>query len=293
MLLKSESRKKIIDNFHKNVLGKYPDKSKLKSSHEGNLGHWLEFNLGGKIDSDGDADLNGFECKIESKKMSWGDWGAPYRIFCDKSYKTFNTKTAYENMWKLIEVLGVLRDTPEKGIFYSMSGKDVPAHVNELTNIGLSLKESGGDISYVYNFSADQRETKNKTVPDELQKDDLLIFKWYGTDKSFNTFKKNIINNNLPIDVKWDGSNRSVSIEERIRRKFGIYGIVVGLKDESRGFYGLKFLKSISFEDWLNFFRNKDVIYDTALTTRNKRPYNQWRSSAKFMKTLEEDIYIP
>ena len=68
MLLKSESRKKIIDNFNKNVLGKYPDKSKLKSSHEGNLGHWLEFNLGGKIDSDGDADLNGFECKIESKK---------------------------------------------------------------------------------------------------------------------------------------------------------------------------------------------------------------------------------
>ena len=43
----------------------------------------------------------------------------------------------------------------------------------------------------------------------------------------------------------------------------------------------------------LNFFKNKDVIYDTALTTRNKRPYNQWRSSAKFMKTLEEDIYIP
>ena len=55
---------------------------------------------------------------------------------------------------------------------------------------------------------------------------------------------QNVEINNLPIEVKFSGANASVSLEERIRRKFGIYGIVVGLKDES-GFYGLKFLKSI------------------------------------------------
>jgi len=293
VLSKNASRQKIIENFHKNILGKYPDKSELKLSHDGNLGHWLESNLGGSIDADGNADLDGFECKIESKKTTWGDWGANYRIFCDKSYKLFSKQYAFENMWILVKALGIKRDTLKNGIYYSMSGADVPAYINDITNIGLSLKESKGDISYIYNFSADQRVSKNEIVPNELQKDDLLINKWYGTNKSFNRFKENVISNNLPIEVKWDGSNASVSLEERIRRKFGIYGIVIGLSNESKGFYGLKFLKNISFDDWLNFFKNKNVFYDTALTTRNNRPYNQWRSKAQFMKTLEEEIYIP
>ena len=293
MLSKSESRQMIIENFHKNVLGKYPDESELKLSHKGKLGHWLESNLGGKIDSDGNADLNGFECKIESKKVSWGDWGAPYRIYCDKSYKLFNKEHTYENMWILVKALGVLRDTPEKGTFYSMSGKHVPTYINQLTDIGLSLKESEGDILLIYNFSADKRSNKNIIVPNELQKVSLLISKWHGTDKSFNTFKENIMTNSLPIKVRLDGPSASVSLEERIRRKFGQYGIVSGLKNKSKKFYGLNFLKSISFDDWLNFYKNKDVIYDTGLTTRNKRPYNQWRSSSQFMNTLEEEIYIP
>ena len=40
----------------------------MKSSHKGNLGHWLESRLGGKVDADGNADLDGYECKVESKK---------------------------------------------------------------------------------------------------------------------------------------------------------------------------------------------------------------------------------
>ena len=98
MLSKHNSRNIIISNFHKNVFGKYPKESELKSTHKGNLGHWLELNLGGKVDADGNADLNGYECKVESGKTSWGDWGASYRIFCDKSYKIFDKKNTYENM---------------------------------------------------------------------------------------------------------------------------------------------------------------------------------------------------
>ena len=90
-----------------------------------------------------------------------------------------------------------------------------------------------------------------------------------------------------------EGLKASVSLEERIRRKFGIHGMVIGMHDKNRGFYGLKFLKSITYQDWLSFLKEKNIIYDTALTSRNKRPYNQWRSPAKFMKTLEEETYIP
>ena len=84
------------------------------------------------------------------------------------------------------------------------------------------------------------------TIISSNKKDDLLIFKWHGTDESFNAFKEDVIQNNLPIDVIFDGAKAAVSLEERIRRKFGIHGVVIGLKDESNRFYGLKFLKSIA-----------------------------------------------
>jgi hypothetical protein len=292
VLTKHESRQNIINNFHKNILGKRPEDINLKLTHEGSLGHWIESNLGGTIDADVNADLNGYECKIQSKKTSWGDWGAPYRIFCDKQYKLFNKKNVYENMWILVKAIGVKRTRERNETYYSMSGKDVPQYINDLTSIGLTLKEKNGDIMYVYNFFQDERESK-KMIPKELQKDELIIMKWYGTNKSLNNFKEKVITNNLPIDIKWEGNNACMSLEERVRKKFGVYGIVIVLHDNSKGFYGLKFLKKISFTDWMNFFRNKDIIYDTALTTRNKRPYNQWRSSSKFMKSLEEENYIP
>jgi len=291
-LTKNESKDLIIDQFHKNVLGKYPSKLELKASHKGKLGHWLESNLGGSIDADGNADLNGYECKVDSKKISWGDWGAPYRIFCDRSYKLFDKKYIFQNMWLLVEALGIQRNEPQKGMYFSMSGDHIPTYINDTTYIGLTMMEINGDISIVYNFTSDQRHNKFQKVPDEFQRDNLLIYKWHGTDTSFDAYRQNVEINNLPIEVKFSGANASVSLEERIRRKFGIYGIVVGLKDES-GFYGLKFLKSINIQDWLGFFRDQNVIYDTGLTTRNKRPYNQWRSSASFMRTLEEEIYIP
>ena len=88
-----------------------------------------------KVDADGNADLDGYECKVDSERTSWGDWGAPYRIFCDKSYGIFDKKNAYENMWILVKSLGVLRDDPVKGIFYSMSGQHVPTYINDETYI--------------------------------------------------------------------------------------------------------------------------------------------------------------
>ena len=291
MLSKEESKAKIIESFHKNVLGRFP--KDLKSNHKGYKGHWLESNLGGKIDADGNADLNGFECKIESKKVSWGDWGPSYRIFCDKSYNLFKKGNGYKNMWKFVEALGVKRNDLDKGIYYSMSGEHVPTYIDDSTNIGLSLEENNSDISVFYNFDKDLRVSKEISVPKDIQKNNLLIYKWFGTDLSFNIFKENVLENNLPISVKFKGKHASVSLEERIRRKFGVYGTVIGLHNKSNGFYGLKFLKNIKLQDWLGFFRNKDVFYDPGLTTANKRPYNQWRSNASFMKTLEEDIYIP
>lgn len=294
MLSKNESRQKIIYNFHKNVLGKYPDQSELKFSHKGKLGHWLETRLGGEIDADGNADLDGYECKIESEKITWGDWSANYRIFCDPTYNIFNNnKDIKENMWILCKTLGVKRYHPEKGFYYSLSGKHMPEYLDEATSLGLMLFENNTDISLVYNYSLDEREDKNNQIPQEMQKEDLLIYKWYGKDKNFNSFKEHVLENNPNLKIFWKGSKASVSLEERIRRKFGIYGTVVGLKNKSKEFYGLKFLKSVSLNDWIGFYRHKNIKYDTGLTTKSGKPYNQWRSSKKFMQTLEEEIYIP
>ena len=291
MISKEDSKALIIHNFHQNVLGRFPND--LKKIHKGYKGHWLELNLGGKIDADGNADLNGFECKIESKRVSWGDWGPPYRIFCDKSYNLFKTGNITENMWKFVEHIGVKRNDLKHGTYYSLSGKHMVQYINDFTNIGLSLEENNSNISIFYNFDKDYRESKLLKIPKEFQKNNLLIYKWFGTDSNFQIFKesKKVIDSTIKVNLT--GKTAAVSLEERIRRKFGVYGIVIGLHNKLNGFYGLKFLKRIVLDDWLVFFKNKDVFYDPGLTTANKRPYNQWRSKKKFMETLIEDIYIP
>ena len=50
MLSKEDSKALIIQNFHKNVMGRLPND--LKKIHKGYKGHWLESNLGGKIDAE-------------------------------------------------------------------------------------------------------------------------------------------------------------------------------------------------------------------------------------------------
>ena len=291
MISKEDSKSLIIENFHKNVIGGFPND--LKKIHKGYKGHWLESNLGGKIDADGNADLNGFECKIDSKKFSWGDWGASYRIFCDKSYDIFKTGNIKENMHKFVKKIGVVRNHLKHGTYYSLSGKHMVQYLNDSTSIGLSIEENNTDISVFYNFDKDQRESKILNIPKEFQKNNLLIYKWFGTDSNFQIFKESKKVKDRTIKINLKGKNASVSLEERIRRKFGVYGLVIGLHDKYKGFYGLKFLKRISFKDWLSFLKNKNVFYDTALTTSNDRPYNQWRSTKKFMDSLVEDIYIP
>ena len=191
------------------------------------------------------------------------------------------------------EKLGIKRDDPEKGVYYSLSGEHVPQYLDESTPFGFTLFENNTDISLIYNYNLDEREDKNDRVPQEMQKDNLLIYKWFGKDENFNLFRKNTLENNPNLKIYWEGARASVSLEERVRRKFGVYGTVVGLKDKSGAFYGLKFLKSVNLDDWIGFFRNKNVIFDTGLTSGNNRPYNQWRSSQKFMRSLEEEIYIP
>jgi hypothetical protein len=290
---KEESKASIVRYFHQNVLGKFPDPSYLKSKHNGKLGHWLEVGLGGDIDADGKADLNGFECKVDSPKVSWGDWGANYRIFADKSFSAFDNKFIVNNMWEFVRIFGVPRDDPIKGKYFSWSGDHVPEIINESKFTGISLVERDCDISMIYNYEDDKRENKDQCVPLQFKKENLVLLKWYGKNESFNNFVADLKNRQLPIEIKLTGKNASVSLEERIRRKFGIYGIVAGLHNKVDGFYGLKFLKRVTLEDWMSYFKNKNVIFDTGLTTRNARPRNQWRSTKKFMATLEEDRYIP
>lgn len=290
---KEDSKSSIIRHFHQNVLGKFPSKEYLKTRHNGKLGHWLETGLGGEIDADGNADLNGFECKVDSSKVSWGDWGANYRIFADKSFAPFASTNIVNSMWEFVRIFGIYIDDPIKGKYYSWSGKHIPEKVNESKYTGTTLIERDDDIYMNYSYEMDKRENKELIVPPEFRKNELVLLKWYGRDESFHSFVSDLKYRQLPIEIKLTGKNASVSLEERIRRKFDVYGMVVGLHNKSDGFYGLKFLKRVNLQDWIGYFNEGNIKFDTGLTTRNKRPRNQWRSTKKFMTTLEEDIYIP
>jgi hypothetical protein len=271
------------------VFGKYPSINQFKSEHKGKIGHWFEKEMGVKHNADGNADLFGWELKAEGKKMSWGDWSAPYRIFCDKRLG-FTASTIKENQKEFISIFGVYRPDGE---YFSMSGGHVTKYIDVRTENGMILKlDQNKDVSIYYDYSLDKRRNKADQVPNNLQKDNLLIMRWHGKEESFEKYKSFVIDNKLPIKAQFKGKNRLVSLEERVKRKFNVHGIATGLYRQKNHFYGLKFTRPVSFDDWVSYFINKDIYYDPALTGKNPRPYNQWRSNKSFMDSLVEEVYL-
>ena len=286
---RSIAKERIIQIFKKKVFGKYPSKNQLLSQHKGKIGHWFEEKMGVKHNADGNADLFGWELKAKGKKMSWGDWSAPYRIFCDQRFD-FNAKTVKENQWRFARIFGVYRLDSKA---YSWSGDHVPDYIETRKHSGMTIRlDKNKDISIYYDYSLDKRKDKTNQVPRVLRKNNLLLMRWHGTDQSFNQYKSYVIENKLPIHAIFEGKRRLISLEERVRRKFNVHGIAFGLYSKE-AFFGLTFTKAVSFDDWISYFINKDIFYDTGLTERNKRPYNQWRSHKSFMDSLVEDEYFP
>lgn len=72
-----DTKEKIIELFNTNVKDKEIEyDNDININHDGKEGHWLEKQIGIKINNNNLPDLFGYEMKKDSNKISFGDWSA-------------------------------------------------------------------------------------------------------------------------------------------------------------------------------------------------------------------------
>lgn len=267
-----DSKEIIIELFNNNVKGKRPNTIGKNINHDGREGHWLEQQFGIKANADNDADLMGYELKNETtSKTTFGDWSANQYIFTMSEYKeVFDGKTKYEKQDSFVKIFG--RPNQKKGGRYSWSGAPCPK-IGDYNSYGQRLEITDSkDIIAVYSYKYDKRIDKSTIVPMKLQKDKLIIAKWYGVSS--------------PSTKRTDKC-----LKKKLEDKFNDKGWFTCKKDETGAYVKLCFGKPMDYDEWIKLVEKGIVFFDSGMYQGNKRPYSQWRANNNFWNSLIIEEY--
>jgi hypothetical protein len=86
----NSSKKRIIDLFNQNVRNKTI--TLTGNLHYGSVGHWLESQMNISRNCKNEPDIDGFEMKKFSQKISFGDFSATEYAFTRKERKKYISK---------------------------------------------------------------------------------------------------------------------------------------------------------------------------------------------------------
>ena len=249
-------KKKIVERFKKKVKGKKPDTSRYHKNHDGSGGHWLQKQMGVKNDSKNAPDLFGYEMKNHTgSKTTFGDWSPnrKLRIYSKGNKYGLDRST-------FLKIFGA--PNPLKKNRYSWSGKPVPK-VGSYNAFGQKLSvDKDGNISALYSYSKDQRASKAKIVPKNLQKNNLVLATW---------------------DVEM--------MRKRVENKFNHRGWFKCERDERGAYRNIVFGEPMTFETWIKGVRNGLIIFDSGMYEGNKRPYANWRADNGYWRNLIIERY--
>jgi len=243
-------KQQIIDLFNKNVKGKDICLDKYNETHCGKEGHWLEEQMGISSNSKNEPDINGYEMKKESKKITLGDYSASEYAFSKKGKRNQINK---ENEWsddikitrkEFIQYFGNLNPLKNR---YSWSGKCVPTY-NSWNSNGQNLLTINNDIIIYYSYERDTRSNK-ETFPQFLKKD-IIIAIWNAT-----------------------------KMEKNINNKFNQKGFFTCKKDTKDKYTSICFGKPFNFEYFIICIQNKKIIFDSGMYDGNTRNYSQFRGT--------------
>lgn len=265
-----DAKQTIIEIFRNNVKGKRPNVSDKTASHDGKYGHWLEQQFGVAANADNSADLMGYELKNQttSGKTTFGDWSANEYIFNNPTYcLIFNSPVALERRDKFMEIFG--KPNMNKGGRFSWSGEPCPT-IHGYNHFGQRLViTDNNDIVAEYSFSEDARSDKSTVVPEELQKDHLVLARWYG--------------NSTPAD------KTGKCLKEKVEDKFNQKGWFTCKMDSSGIYQEICFGKPLSFEEWIKLVSQGIVYFDSGMHQVNPRPYSEWRANNDYWDSLIVD----
>lgn len=243
----------IVELFRKAIKNKRSDTLESNVKHDGKEGHWLEIEMGLKLNGNNSPDFLGFEMKNDTtSKTTFGDWSADYYIFKDPRYNIVRND--------FLRIFG--KPNLAKNGRYSWSGEPCPT-INKYNRFGQKLIiEDSGDIIAIYDYNKDYRPDKEKIVPKRLRKDKLTL-------------------------ARWD----AVKIRKKLENKFNQNGWFKCLKDSNGIYNKIVFGDPINYDNWLELVKKGDVFFDSGMYQDNPRPYSQWRATNKFWASLITDEY--
>jgi hypothetical protein len=235
-----QTSEQIISLFRANVVGKKAPK--VEGEADGAQGHWLEKQFGLTPNGRNEPDIDGFELKKDSSRISFGDWSADYYIFKNEQHRLDRDG--------FLSIFGTF--TPQKNRF-SWSGSVVPKY-GLWNEFGQTLYiDERNNVYALYNWRMDLRPDKERIVPQEFRNGNLVLACWKAT-------------------------SLALKVEEKFNRK----GWFICLKDESGAFVELGFGEPIAFTSFIEFVKSGEVFFDSGMYEGNERPYSQWRANKTF-----------
>lgn len=265
-------KQRIIDLFRNNVKGKKPDVTGLNKRHDGRKGHWLEQQFGIVANATNGADFLGYELKNQTtSKTTFGDWSANRYIFKDGDYANlFKGSTTSERQDDFCRIFG--KPNQNKNGRCSWSGSPCPK-INHYNAFGQILViEDNLDVVALYSYNKDQRNDKEDIVPPELQKENLVIARWFGTTSPSSKLKDKCL-------------------KSKLEDKFNDSGWFTCKTDATGKYQNICFGEPMTYENWIKLVEKGVVFFDSGMYQGNKRPYSQWRAENKFWESLIVETY--
>jgi hypothetical protein len=174
-----DDKRHIITLFKNNVKGREVCLKGQNINHDGKEGHWLETKMGIKHNAKNTPDINGYEMKKYSKKITLGDFSASEYAFSKRreSINKINNWTDEEKVDRPNYIRTFGNPNPDKNNRCSWSGSCVPIYGSWNSNGQMLSITENNDIVAYYSFSKDTRTIKND-FPTFLQKDNIVIALW-------------------------------------------------------------------------------------------------------------------
>lgn len=250
----NDIKRNIITIFNNNVKNIDINLERYNRNHCGKEGHWLERRMGITPNSNNVPDIDGYEMKKYSRKITLGDFSASEYAFSTKR-QFINQHNDWTNDLKItrLEFLTYFGNFNKNR--YSWSGMCVPKY-KVWNNNGQIMTVVDNNICIFYSFRKDKR---NMELPEFLKVSNLLLIAIWKSEKM-----TNCINN-----------------------KFNKKGFFVCKKTNGR-YTHLCFGKPFDFEYFITSIKSRKVIFDSGMHEGNNRNYSLFRSSCLFDDLITE-----
>ena len=213
--------------------------------------------MGLTVNGKNEPDFKGFEMKKDSAKTTFGDWSPNFTLY--KKIKNSPKPRLTRN--EFLQIFG--RKSPDptgrKSGRFSWSGTVFPT-VHSVNDYGQIMKvDSSHNIVILYSYRKDKRPNKNRIVPKDLQKNELVL-------------------------AKWDADNIRVKLE----KKFNKLGWFKCIADKNGQYQDLQFGGPIQFESFIELVKKGFIICDCGMHSQSKKPYMSWRAQRNIWNSLAE-----